>query len=454
MKNFLRPYRHECMRRYCFWIYVLRSYTRYGLLFSVLCTSVGLWSAQMSPTTDITDPALGGWSPSLATNSSGNAIAVWTTFVTGLNVIQGSIFSGGSWSAPQTLSERDDVQDPCVTMNDAGDAFAVWNCNSPTDSCVEACFFDHTSGLWGSAVDLTVPGVLAYFAKVKMNSAGDAIAVWEEQDTVGYPCITMVSVYSKTTGTWAGPVALSVDPSASNPQVAMNDGGQAIVVWTSIESMGSTIEASLYDNGTWSFCGDISPTDENADECRVGIDANGNCYTTWEAFTLYAGNFYRGAYYSYYLKIWLDSDILVSSIPDPADFGFCMNPLSNTSGVCTTFDGSTYSIQVLAFISGYLIGPMTVSSSGVNSRGVAIGMNNSNDIVVMWDTPENGRDQLAQYVGGQWSSPQDITDDQPEYSCLYLPRRCVNVNDKGQIVAVWEHFIGSQLYIGASTGTL
>ena len=74
-------------------------------------------AVQMSDPLVISDPVLGGNTPSLATNNSNTAVAVWLTRIDDHDLVFASVCSAGSWSFPLMISSYGfDANSPSVAM--------------------------------------------------------------------------------------------------------------------------------------------------------------------------------------------------------------------------------------------------------------------------------------------------------------------------------------------------
>jgi hypothetical protein len=99
-------------------------------------------------------------------------------------------------------------------------------------------------------------GFHAFDYQVAMDDNGNAVIVWEHTDATNtYSHIYMLQ---KSGGSWAAtPVDISPDgPRAHNPQIAMAGNGEAVVIWEQddnsvFSSAYNQIFMSEYRNGTW-----------------------------------------------------------------------------------------------------------------------------------------------------------------------------------------------------------
>ena len=108
------------------------------------------------------------------------------------------------------------------------------------------------TGGWGKpfqfiADPVTAPGA-ASAAQLAMDTEGNAISVWQQNES-GNSGVSHVwsNRYSATAG-WQGPVRLEsvLDSTAARPQLAMNGAGNAIALWQQSTASEINIWTNLY----------------------------------------------------------------------------------------------------------------------------------------------------------------------------------------------------------------
>jgi hypothetical protein len=115
-----------------------------------------------------------------------------------------------------------------------------------------------------------------------MDAGGNAVITWE-QTVDGSNLQIFKSEYQD--GAWTHPEGLddniSPDGDAYNNQVAMDAGGNAVIVWES----NSRIFKSEYRSGAWThpegLDDNISPDGEDANFPQVAMGAGGNAVIVW-----------------------------------------------------------------------------------------------------------------------------------------------------------------------------
>jgi hypothetical protein len=150
-------------------------------------------------------------------------------------------------------------------MGGNGNAVAVWIQTTSNAGAIETANLP-ASGTWTSPVALSTPGVSATNPTLAVNSLGDAIVGW--QTTSG-----QILVAQRTAGVWSAPI--SIAPAAyrqGSPNVALNNRGDAAIAWT---GRGTALVATRPAGGTWSAPLTIS-TQSSGASARIALDDSGN----------------------------------------------------------------------------------------------------------------------------------------------------------------------------------
>ncbi|MCX7000052.1 MAG: hypothetical protein NT106_07135, partial [Candidatus Sumerlaeota bacterium] len=136
------------------------------------------------------------------------------------------------------------------------------------------------------ANNISPDGQDVYYPQVAMDNNGNAIITWYQSDGSNWQIFK--SEYR--VGVWTNPSSLTdnISPdgqNASNPQVAMDNNGNAIITWEQYDGSNNQIFKSEYRVGVWhnpsSLADNISPDGTFADYPQVAMDNNGNAIITW-----------------------------------------------------------------------------------------------------------------------------------------------------------------------------
>jgi hypothetical protein len=227
-------------------------------------------------------------------NSLGNAVITWQGRSTATNyAIQAVTNTLGIWSAVATLDTNTDgnlSQDPRCALAANGNGVAIWQ----NDFSVNAAFFNGTS--WGSISSL---GTTAIFynndgPEVVVDPFGNFTATWTSDGNV-------IMSASTSNGTWSVPQAISTsgtlngfDPYQSQETLAVNQQGDVIAIWYSLEdseaaqlaqpSLGSIISNYMPFGAPWGTEETVADPSDSFDSgsLNVGLANCGFAVALWQ----------------------------------------------------------------------------------------------------------------------------------------------------------------------------
>lgn len=228
---------------------------------------------------DLSDPGESAGEADVAVDAEGNAIAVWHR-LDGNNhtIIELSERPfGGDWSEPIELSAHDVYSyEPHVAVNARGDATVIWHAFGTGETLVQSAERP-AGGSWSEPEDLSPSGKEGTEAKVGVDAAGTATAVWELLDGGGAAIQTSRRPLG---GTWSEPEFLSSpEYSAFVPDLAVAGAGDATAVWGQFEGEPERVRAAQLSGSEWSEAKTLSGT--WADEPQVAVDGAGNAVVIW-----------------------------------------------------------------------------------------------------------------------------------------------------------------------------
>ena len=180
-----------------------------------------------------------GTLPSIAMASGQNPVSLWFSNP-GIN----SSWRTPPWTAATSLSATSTLTQTTRTeLNTAGDALGVWDETNGTKYQIEAKVY--TGGFWGATALLSTGTNNTHAYTIALGSSSNsAVVVWEEDTGTTYQICANI----RTAGAWGGSAVISDGSYSSNPQVVMNrTTGDFIAIW---ECSGSGIVARKYVSGT------------------------------------------------------------------------------------------------------------------------------------------------------------------------------------------------------------
>jgi hypothetical protein len=139
------------------------------------------------------------------------------------------------------------------------------------------------SAAFSQALSVSPAGYDSFDARATFDRQGDALVVWVREAQV-YPHPRRIQIRSRShTGTWGS--AVTVSPSGQDPRlpkVALDDDGDAIVVWHAYDGVDYRVYARRVSRaGTLGTLKVLSPTGVKIFGTDVAIDSDGDAVVTW-----------------------------------------------------------------------------------------------------------------------------------------------------------------------------
>jgi hypothetical protein len=221
-------------------------------------------------------------------DGAGNGIAVWLTS-NGVTVQAARFVAATStWLSPVDLAAglpSPGVPGPQLAMNDAGDAVATWT----RGTALEASRLPAGASAWTPSATLSTPLSFANeAARAVVAPSGNVTVAWVQTGPgvrASLPRFVAVSRYDVTSATWTpmtiqgqsgfayGPPAIDGDPQ-----------GNVHVMWSrSLASPGIRLLAARFTSATgqWTTVTDLSAVNQAAYNPDVAVDDRGNAIATW-----------------------------------------------------------------------------------------------------------------------------------------------------------------------------
>ena len=227
-------------------------------------------------------------SPQVALDRAGDAFAVWEHFDGTNFVVQSAVRPAGATkfgapvdvSLPQSTAHEDAVG-PQVAVDPAGDEIVVWALGGGSDGqhwAVQAAARPAGATRFGAPQELSVAGQ-NQDPQVAVDQAGDAIAVWQRFDGAS-AFVDAASLPAGASAWSAVELAGAADP--SSPQVALDAAGDAVAVWNDTNSVNQTVGTAYRPaGGSFSTPGSLSRPGANATDPHVALDQAGQTYAVW-----------------------------------------------------------------------------------------------------------------------------------------------------------------------------
>ena len=301
-----------------------------SLIVSIVASSGAITTVEASGTSSVSagwqaaellETASGyAFGPQIAMDDDGDAMAVWSQFEGSYYNLYAAKYwsSNNTWGTAKLLESLSGAVDsPQIAMDDDGDAMAVWQQYDGSVNSIYAAKYWSSNNTWGTAKLLETASGYAYSPQIAMDDEGDAMAVWRQND--GSADSIYAAKYWSSNNTWSVRILLeTTDERASNPQIAMDDDGDAMAVWQQGDSSYS-IYAVVYSDGVWSTATLLESLSGAADSPQIAMDDEGDAMAVWSQ--------YDGSYYSIYAaKYWSSNDIWETATLLETASGYAYSP--------------------------------------------------------------------------------------------------------------------------------
>jgi 6-phosphogluconolactonase (cycloisomerase 2 family) len=307
--------------------------------------------------------------------------------------------AGPTWLAQQALSSNvSPASDTQVAMDNNGDALSVWVRGGSVEYSYRPA---GGSSSWSTATAISGAGGAADDLQVSMNQSGDAVAVWDDSAT-GEVYAASFSTGTGVFGT-AQTVAGSGDNRATTPDVAVDNGGNAEVVWIYNDGTQNILQAAFWPGSSGSFQSTQSLTTDShaAANPQVAFDSGGDAVAAWQQSD--------------------GTDTLIYWAVQPS------GETSFATFTALSADGADAADLRLA-------GTLTASGD-------------TGGVVAIWDDDENDLDAAYMPIGSlTFNSPQSLVSTATNPPTL----PAVALDGLGNAVAVWEQSDGTSLRINSA----
>ncbi len=239
------------------------------------------------PTVAVEPPEAGTAAPDVVLDRFGHAVVVWaSTAGSGWRVNAAYRGSNGAWSKTFALSGPDPSGSlaPQLALESTGDVIAVWSRSIGTSTVVEQATRAAAGGAWSAATQISPSGPDALAPEIAVNQRGDAAVVWTSSDPSG---LGVVALLRRASRAWGPPAMLVSDVSGPlAPQIALDPKGDALAVWSHSTSGYSRVQAAGLSAGSrsWSSPRALSRPGADALIPQVALDAVGDGAVAWARY--------------------------------------------------------------------------------------------------------------------------------------------------------------------------
>jgi hypothetical protein len=254
-------------------------------------TLTNIWANRLTPDTGWgtaqrigTGNTGGAYSPRVAVDSSGNALAVWIQLDGTRYTTHGNRFTPATgWGTAQRIGSytRGGPSSPQVAVDPSGNGLAIWHQTDGGPISIWANRFSTATG-WGTAELLTSTAYFAFEPRIAVDPQGNGHAVWYQVDD-GRTNIWANRFIPATGWGTAQPIETDNAGSASWPTLAVDSSGSALAVWEQSDGTRQNIWANRFTPATGWGTAQLLETDNagNTSRPQVAVDPHGNALAVW-----------------------------------------------------------------------------------------------------------------------------------------------------------------------------
>lgn len=361
-----------------------------------------------------------------------------------------------SWQSTRVLERDKTASDfaPRVALNASGQGMAVWCKHDGARVQLWTRAYNESTG-WERAEPMRTDGAAGIgFVQIAMDAQGCVIVAWRRFVDPGSGI--WVNRFVPHRG-WSGPTLLRLETEGEvfEPQIAMNDRGDAMVVWQHSSDQRNTVWACRHVAGIgWQLPGLASLEGvSDASAPRVAMDASGNAMVVWRQSDGVSTSIWVNLYDIQ--RGWGVADVLeVEQGGTAFDAQIVMGPHGNAIAMWT----QTTRLHSRIYASHYLVGRgwgRTARVSGNNDKTALLpklAMDARGNAIAVWGERVGQHFTLcaSRYnAGGTWSRPSRIdAEGVSGAGDSFEPRLAMDA--EGNAVAVWQQVNGTLRDIWAS----
>jgi len=192
----------------------------------------------------------------------------------------------GQWSTAQNIETvAENASFPQIATDPSGNAIAVWMQEFEGQSRIWTNRYNKETDNWTTAslIENTVAEGSAQFPQIAMDKNGNGLVVWKQNQGFNYSIWS--SYYNFSDSTWSDAQLIGIvdEASVAYSEVVFDNQGNAIAVWNQTDGDENSIWANRYSaiNNSWGIAEAIEQTIDDTYEPKIAIDNNGNALVIW-----------------------------------------------------------------------------------------------------------------------------------------------------------------------------
>jgi len=385
--------------------------------------------------------------PSVVLEDNGDAIVVWRSYSPSYDIWANRYVAGSGWGTPELIeTNANNAYSPQIAGDANGNAIAVWQQSDGTKVSIWANRYVAGSG-WGTAELIeTDDAGDASFPHIVFDGSGNAIAVWTQSD--GTNVNTVTNRYTAGSG-WgsAGIIDSENLGFVDDTWIAASKNGDAIAMWRQYDGSHFNMWANRYDaaNGNWDGAEKIENMDAgHTYDARIAMDSSGNAtavftYSDIPYFRIYANRYVAGSGWT-------------GTVPIDTGTEDCVLPwatMDDNGNAQVIWQCSGTSIWANRYTAGSGWGtPESIDNQTgfLGEEWAQLAGDTHGNAIAIWiqDDGTAGSLWANRYVAGSgWKGAERIENDDTNYVYNYGVSSLA-INGRGQAMAVWRQIDGSK----------
>jgi hypothetical protein len=337
-----------------------------------------------------------------------------------------------------------------VAIDPDGGAVAAWSRFDGTTARVQAALLEPGTTAFGAPVTLSAAGGNATDPQVALDAAGNAVVLWSRFDG---SVNRIQATFRPTGGSFGATQTVSASgQSAVFPRLAVNPAGNAVAVWQRFDGADQRVQAAFRPaGGGFGGVQTISVAGQDGTAPDVAIDAAGRAVAIWQRFDgsdqrVQAAS--RAATGSFGAP-----QTLSAAGQDSVDPDIAVGAAGAAVASWQRFDGSVQRVQVsVRPLGGSFAAPQTVSPAGLQALDPRVGAAADGAAIVVWQQVQGGRfeiDTSRRPAGGQFGAAARISE---AGTGALSPDLAFDA--EGDALAGWHRFANNEFEVQTADWTL
>ncbi len=357
-------------------------------------------------------------------------------------ILEADVNAGWGIAELVEISDSGDAENPCVAVDDSGNATAIWIQSDGSYPSVWSSRYVVGTG-WGVPTLIETNPYYAQYPKVAIDASGNAIAVWHQQYDFSNSIWANRYVVGIGWGT-AELIETNESDDAECPQVVVDDSGNAFVIW---HQWASETQISIWYNrytvGTgW---GTAEPLETEGSEVaaspQIAIDSSGAVTAVWSQYDGTRTNIWSNRYVAD--TGWGEAQLLETGEWSAYDPQVAVDGSGNGIAVWSQHDGIRVNLWTNRYVvgTGWGIAELLETDNAGNAANLKVAVDGSGNAIAVWQQFDGLLDSIYsnRYVFGTGWGTAELLETGDAGDAAY-PQ--VAIDGSGNAMTVWQQCSG------------